>query len=435
MARRAGVVLALAVLVAAPAAVLRGMCAGRSCAAATTARADVPYCSLPAPLRAGIRDGFYEGRSPEVLAVARRHVVGPGGRWPSVAPGTIEAGRVPVVLAGRGVRRGVALRPGIGLDDIAPTLADIIGLRRPHPEVRSGRAHAGVASGARPRLVLEVVWEGVSSSRLEHHAGAWPFLAALTEGGAATLRAESGSLPLDPAALAATIGTGGLPRDHGITGSRLRNESGRLVWAWGPAAPTSVIATLADDLDRATKGAARIGVVAPERYGVGLIGGNWYLDGNRDDIVLGRRSGVAAARRLLGGGYGRDRVTDLLAVAMRGPLREMDRGLGRLVEAARRAAGGSVTVAVTATGGAGPALTATSAAHLVGQLERRVPGPGAVVETAAAGGLFLDQRALARRALAEDEVVASLRSLRAPAGERLLADAFSALAVTFGRYC
>ena len=64
--------------------------------------------------------------------------------------------------------------------------------------------------------------------------------------------ADVGSLPLDPAAVLTTIGSGGIPSEHGITGSRLRGTRGRVVPSWSREAPTSVIATLGDDLDDAT---------------------------------------------------------------------------------------------------------------------------------------------------------------------------------------
>ena len=70
------------------------------------------------------------------------------------------------------------------------------------------------------------------------------------EPGIAAGLATAGSLPLDPTAVETTIGTGGLPSQHGITGTWVRNAQGRLVRAFGPGAPTPVIAALGDDLDQ-----------------------------------------------------------------------------------------------------------------------------------------------------------------------------------------
>ena len=81
--------------------------------------------------------------------------------------------------------------------------------------------------------------------------------------------ATAGSLPLDPTAVESTIGTGGLPSQHGITGTWVRNTQGRLTRAFGPGAPPPVIASLGDDLDAATAGRAKIGLIrtTPGRRG------------------------------------------------------------------------------------------------------------------------------------------------------------------------
>jgi hypothetical protein len=395
-----------------------------------------------------VRAGFRDGRSPDVIAVTRRAgAVGgtavasgssPRGlsrapAWPSEAA---ARGIVPVVFAGRGVSPDAALQRSMALDDIAPTLAAIIGLDRAHPEVRSGRTAPGVASGVAPRAALEVVWDGPDAAALRARPRAWPFLRSLMERGAATMRADVGSLPLDPAAVTTTIGSGGLPFQHGITGTELRNDHGRLVRAWGDRAPISVIAALGDDLDSRVHERPHIGLVAPSRFDRGLIGGNWYLHTDRDDVVFGAPDPVASARRILRRGYGADAVPDLLGVVLRGRIRLLDRRLRALTRAARRAAGGSLAVIVTTTGSrSGGARRAESALGVVRRLDRRVAAPGHVVEGAAAGGLFLDQHALAASSIAEDDVVRALQDMRAPSGRPLFADAFGAVAVSFARYC
>ncbi len=113
----------------------------------------------------------------------------------------------------------------------------------------------------------------------------------------------TGSLPEEPAATLTTIGTGGLPSQHGITGNLIRDKRGAPVPAWSADAPTSVIATLADDWDHATGQAAKIGLIAPDQTDQGLVGGTWYLSHDRDDLVFGRPDPVdgrrAVARRRL----------------------------------------------------------------------------------------------------------------------------------------
>ena len=137
--------------------------------------------------------------------------------------------------------------------------------------MRSGTAFAGVADGERPRLVLLVGWKGVGSSELETHRNDWPFLSSLLDEGRGPSTAR-GSLPLDPAATLTTIGTGGLPSQHGITGSFIRNGQGRVVQAFAPDAPVQIIATLADDLDHANP-STLVGLVATDERDRGIVGG------------------------------------------------------------------------------------------------------------------------------------------------------------------
>jgi hypothetical protein len=252
--------------------------------------------------------------------------------------------------------------------------------------------------------------------------------------GVGTLEAEVGSLPLDPAAVLTTIGTGGLPQQHGITGSLVRNDEGRVVRAWGRGAPFSVIAALGDDLDELLRQEPRIGLVAADPSDRGIIGGNWYIEGDTDDVAMASRPDRAGAEavRILRSGYGTDAIPDLLAVTLQGPVSVLDRVLGELVEAANRASGGSAAVVVTSTGTGGSAAGSVPVEELEREVERRT---GPVIEASALGGLFVDQEALASSRISEDRVVSALRDLRAPDGTRLMADVFPSIAVSFARYC
>jgi hypothetical protein len=426
----------IAALVSVPALVLRAVCAGRSCASAAGAVVEAPFCSLPTDLRRALTQGFYDGRSPDVLAVATESVVGGTGyqatpvpEWPSPeARGT----RVPIVFWGAGVNAGVAL-PRAGLDDIAPTIAEIIGLHRPHPEVRAGTAIAGVASGERPRLVLEVVLEGQGAAELARSSGP-SYFRSLVARGAATTAGDPVSQPADPAARLATIGTGGPPRQHGITGSLLRNESGRVTRAWGAAAPESIIATLGDDLDHTSRRRARIGLVARRASERGLIGGGWYVEDDEDDLVVARSHPLRALERILSSGYGEDQVPDLLAITLEGRAHDLDRKLHRAVNISTRVSPGRVMVVVTSTAtGRGTSPARVTARAVVADIEQSLPG-SAIVTGAVPGGLFLDQRELATRRLSDDRIVRALRAHGAPE-TRTFADAFPSTAVAFGRYC
>lgn len=437
--RRTLVVVLVALAVAAPAAALRAMCVGRSCLREEPARTRVPFCSLPGEVRDLLADGFRDGRGPHLMAVAGttpvRGATGVKGLrvpWPQTA--VDNPGTVPLVFAGEGVRPEAEVPHGTVLDNVAPTIAEAIGVHRPHPGVRSGEAIPGVTDRSeRPRLVLEVVWKGVGTTELRTEPTAWPTLRGILEDHPGTIRATVGSLPLDPAAVLTTIGTGGLPRDHGITGTLVRNDSGTVVRTWGEASPYSVIAALGDDLDEVLDQEPKVGAVITDVADRGVVGGTWYVDGDRDDLTIEPRPDrqSEAVARLLAEGYGQDDVPDLLAVVMRGSVNAMDRSLRRVVAAAETASEGRVLVVVSATGPVEPdGIRASTIEH---EVERRL-GTN-VIEAIAAGGFFVDQEVLASTGRSDDSVVRALRSLRGPDGEPLLADVFPQVAVTFARYC
>ncbi|MGH2674351.1 MAG: hypothetical protein ACRDKA_11220 [Actinomycetota bacterium] len=438
--RRLFVLVLVALGLAAPAVALRLLCVGRSCSMDAGATTRVPFCSLPQATRDLVAAGFRDGRGPHVLAVAGESPVrgaeGIGALpapWP--ATGLRRADRVPLAFAGTGAPVRPDIPEGTTLDAVAPTIAEIIRLDRPHPGVRSGRAIPGVAGTTRPRLVLLVVWKGVGSADLEARPDAWPNLRGAMAGGGGTLDARVGSLPVDPAAVEATIGTGGLPRDHGITGAVLRNDRGRAVTAWGPRAPFSVIAALGDDLDELNDQEARIGLVGTQIWDRGLIGGTWYIESDRDDHVLSRgpRRQVAAVEGLLSEGYGGDGVPDLLAVAMQGPVPALDRALGSMAEAAAEASRGRLAVVITATGSADRgSAEGVTARQVEATLEADL---GDVVEATAVGGLFLDQEAMQVEGVTDDGVIRAARRLEGPGGGSLFDDVFPQIAVTFARYC
>jgi len=441
--RRLLVLLLVLAAIGIPAGVLRAACAGKSCTA-TVAQARVPFCPLPAELKAKLAAGFREGRSPDVMAVTRSETVWGGagaGPWPSVTgASTITA--VPIAFFGTGIRPGAVVPGGTGLDAIAPTLSEVLSFRRPHPDVRAGTAVDGVADGARPRLVLEVAWKGVGSRELRDDPRGWPSLRSLMDRGSGTLAGDTGSLPLDPAATLTTIGTGGLPSQHGIIGTLVRNDRGHVEEAWGPSSPFSVIATLPDDLDQAMDQRPLIGLVASDQADRGITGGNWYIGHDRDAMVVATGGDtVKAARRLLAEGFGRDDVPDILAVVLDGSVASMDRRTHELVAAAGRASGRSVVVAIAGTGsGAGADAGSTTgprirASDVVSQVDDAVPGEPNVVAGVVPGGLFLDQGVLAQEGISGDAAVQALLKVTAPDGALVFEDAFQGFAVSFERYC
>lgn len=249
--RRLVILLIALALIGVPAAALRASCAGASCTSSAAAGTPAPFCALPADLRALITAGTYEGRSPDALGVAGSTAVtsdiggGVDVPWPS--EGLAGALDVPLVFIGSGIRTG-ELPSTLGLDQIAPTLEPLVGLSRPHPEVRSGTAIPGAARAGRSTpLVVMIVWKSLGMSDIANADTPWFDRTSARPGstngprpgelGIAAGLATAGALPLDPTAVESTIGTGGLPSQHGITGTWVRNTQGRLTRAFGPGSP------------------------------------------------------------------------------------------------------------------------------------------------------------------------------------------------------
>jgi Type I phosphodiesterase / nucleotide pyrophosphatase len=438
-------------ILALPPVVLRAACIGNTCEGEGSSSAHVPFCSLPADLRTEIAAGYNEERSPDVLAVpADSQVVGWGAGldpeqggiappWPSTARGSPT--EVPMVLSGSGIRHGVRLPAGTQLDAVAPTLLGVLGSKWAHPNVHEGTAIPHVASGGPPpRLVLLVAWKGVGTESLGANGyGSAPFLHGLAKQGASTLDADTGSVPVDPAAVLTTIGTGAPPSEHGITGTYLRNGKGALTRAWGAHAPLSIVAAIGDEYDHSQDERPMVGMVGTDPADLGLVGGAWYPghDHDHDTTVRDPAKVPSAVGGMLADGFGKDDVPDILGVAMQGSVRAMDSQLRDIVGLAAKATGGNLTVAIAATGDAVlPSDSShTSVAQVVGPVEDAAPGNVNIVQAAGPSGLFIDQKALAQAGVSSNTAVEALLGESDAKGEPQMADAFAGFAVQFGRYC
>jgi hypothetical protein len=362
--------------------------------------------------------------------------------WPG-ADTVVDDIAVPLAFAGAGVRRGIELPSGVTLDRVAPTIAEILGFERPYPNVRSGTAMDGIAGGDRPTLVVLIGWKGIGAVDLSAHPDDWPFLASLLDEGAGTLVASTGSLPLDPAATLTTLGTGGLPSQHGITGSFVRNETGEVVAAFGTGAPVPIIATLADDLDAPSSPGVPspyeqrpvISLVATDDRDRGLIGGDWYENHDADRVIMaGGADSVSSARSLLSD-LREDGVPDLLGVVLDGSVRSMDRRSEKIVAAAEDVSRGSELVVLAGTGAEASSTSADPDDPLVSAIEDAVPGEAPAVAATVPGGIFLDRRALTEAQVSGQVAVDALLGVTGSDGREMMADAFQGFAVSFARYC
>ncbi|MGI8407955.1 MAG: hypothetical protein ACR2L3_05535, partial [Actinomycetota bacterium] len=340
---------------------------------------------------------------------------------------------VPLVRGGHGIKDGAVVCSSAGADDVAPTLAAVLGVPRPHPEVRSGIALPVVESeAASPRLVVEIVWKGAPEAAAETLARL------VQEGeGAGTTALDPGSEPADPAALLTTIGTGGVPSQHGITGTLVRDPSGTVARPWGEAIPLSVIAGLGDDLDESNGGRSRVGAILGSRTERGIISGTWYLGHDRDDVlaVSGITAQMKAFRDLLDDGYGDDDIPDLLAIVLEGEGTALSRSLARIERAAEDATKGEVTFVLIGTPAADTSGGDSLASMVQRTIDRLAPSGRRLVQAVVPGGVFLDQEELAAERLEDDVVIDELRALKASGGEPLFRDVFPQIAISLASYC
>ena len=437
--RRLLVLLGACAVVALPAAVLRATCAAKTCDQARTVRARIPFCPLPDALKVPIADGYYEGRSPDVLGVGATAISGGVGMgagrerttpWPATSPSPDL--RVPLAFLGTGVDPSVSIPDRLTLDRIAPTLNEILGVRWRFPDVHAGLSITGLANGDRPRLVLEVVWTGGGTADLEASADASAAWRRLTGRGAvASTEATTGSLPLDPVATLTTIGAGGPPSQHGITGGLIRDEQGDLAVPWSDGAPTPVIAALPDDLARRDPD-TKVGAVLTTSAEQGVVGGTWYDTGDIADVRIEDRSPERVVAAMLREGFGADDTPDVLAVAVDGPAASFARALETIVPAVRGAVP-ATTVVLAATGVRSPP-GAVGASEVADHVDAGVRSSAPVVEALTPGGLFLDQDVLAADGLSSQAAVGPLLDMR-DSGRMVFADAFPGFAVSFARYC
>jgi hypothetical protein len=305
--------------------------------------------------------------------------------------------------------------------------------------VRTGEPIESVAAGSAGRspLVVLIAWKGLGTPDLEEAADAWPFLRAQLRRGSGTLEATTGSLPLDPAATLTSIGSGGLPSAHGITGATLRDDGGEVRPAWSAPGTGSVIATFADDLDHDSAGGAEVGAVLAARTDRGIVGDGWYLEHvDRDPVVVaagGPREAVEEAEAIVRSRrMGSDGVTDVLAIVLDGRVDAVDAATAELVTAIR-ASVPRTTFALAGTGSLRPTTRSIDATMLASEVDAVLGA--AVVEEPSGEGLFLDRDVLVADRLTAQQVADVLGRHRMESGAPLFADVSPSFVVAFSRYC
>jgi hypothetical protein len=249
-------------------------------------------CELPLEQVQRIRRGYFPGRSPDVLIVPREpnyfggfFSMSHSGPWDYLQ-------RVPLVFYGPGFIRPIGeFDPGrpATVADLAPTLARLLEFEWPRD--RAGRALTEVLvprkrRPGRPAAVVVVAWDGGGWNVLDTWPEAWPNLARFIQRGASPVNATVGSSPSVTPAVHTTMGTGTFPDQHGITAIYERIGD-QIVGSYPDKSARHLeISSLADDFDRATGNAARIGLVAYRPWHLGMIGRGAMAPGGDKDIAV-----------------------------------------------------------------------------------------------------------------------------------------------------
>ena len=182
---------------------------------------------------------------------------------------------IPLVFFGAPFVRAGSFAESVTQQDVAPTLATLLGL--PVPASMSGRvlSSALAETSRRPRVVVLAVLDGMRADYFDRLAAKLPNLARLRRDGASFENARVSAIPSVTAAGHATLATGADPRFHGISANaffdRRKHESMGPFPDLSPA--TYRVLTLADHWNLATDGRAVVIVQGTTpRATVGLAG-------------------------------------------------------------------------------------------------------------------------------------------------------------------
>lgn len=229
---------------------------------------------------------YFPGRTGQLVVVPREgHIItkrGPAQHFMHGSPWPYDS-RIPFLFFGpRFVRQGTFPEPVV-LQDMAPTLAELLGV--PMPATSVGRSQSAIlkARTEPPRLVLLAVLDGMRPDYFDRHAAALPTLDRLRRQGAWFSNARLNYLPTITSLGHTTVATGADPRVHGIVANTSFDwGTSRPAEAYPALSPRHLMAlTLADVWNIQTKGrAVIIGQGSVGRAAIPLAGhGSCVLNG------------------------------------------------------------------------------------------------------------------------------------------------------------
>lgn len=195
--------------------------------------------------------------------------------------------RVPIILYGDGVPRGVENEEITDITQLAPSYARLLDFDM-GAEVSAPLPGFDDSDKTPPKAIVTVVIDGGGWDALQENPDSWPNIARLREEGTTFVNATIGSAPSITGALHANFGTGTYPVTHGIPGNQMRGPDGENTDTWQENADPSFlkVPTLADLWDAANNNEPLIATVSYEGWHLGMIGQGANFEGGDKDIAV-----------------------------------------------------------------------------------------------------------------------------------------------------
>jgi predicted AlkP superfamily pyrophosphatase or phosphodiesterase len=235
--------------------------------------------------------GYYPGRSGQIFLVPREgdfitvreasYAFTHGSPWPYDS-------KIPILFYGPPfIRQGVFESP-VAQQDVAPTLAAILGT--PPPSTATGHAQRQVLGfvNAHPKVIALFVLDAMRVDYFDRYADVMPTLSRLRREGAWFSRARVNYLPTVTSVGHASVGTGTDPRFHGQASNNLFNvATGKPQQAYDKLDPRELMTlTLADLWNLETEGrAVVVGQGGAIRAVAGLVGHGACVVGGKPVFV------------------------------------------------------------------------------------------------------------------------------------------------------
>lgn len=215
-----------------------------------------------------VRAGYVPGLSTDISVIPRQpNYVGSAASPVHSGPWDYLA-EVPLVVHAPDLVRNAEVRERASMEQVAPSIARWIGVEMP------GEPLPGLDTTGTPRLIVVLVWDGGGWNVLREHPGEWPYLRSLLDDSVVYRNFEIGSSPSVTPPVHTTLGTGVLPREHGIPGLRTRRGPGEYVDPFLGMDPSGIrVPTLAERLVEDSAGRSTAAVLASVNWHLGMMGG------------------------------------------------------------------------------------------------------------------------------------------------------------------